>query len=883
MPRRDDIDFEHSRAILIGVETYEAGFRDRDPVPAARSLEELRDLLTGSCEWPDDRVETLLDPHDSGRLLRTMTGLIEEVSDVLIFYYVGHGQLLVGKERHDLGLALPDTREDPARRDLTSLRFREVRELIERVSHARIKIFILDCCCSGIATKYGDPGTGSVAPVGGVHPAHGAGTYVWTACGHSDEAFFEPGDSGLTYFTKFLSEAIREAHDAEPPGAGIPDLHSTVKRRLADSGAQQIPRLVYSGEPDQTLFVWSRRPGSASTTFTFKPLDPGDPRTVGSYHLKARLGGGGLGRVFLAFTSDGGPVAVKLLRTEFGQDTEFRKRFGREIGVAQGVRSRFVAPVLGSDSNAPDPWLACAYVCGPSLLDLVREAGPLRTTEVLAIAAGIAKGLDDIHNAGAIHRDLKPANVMVDELGPKIIDFGIAKALSATQMTRTNVQLGTPAYKSPEQATGREVTARSDVFSLGSTLYFLATGKDLFDAEDPLGVIYQIAHEEPNLEDLEPELRDLVRSCLAKTPADRPAPARIVELCARAIGAPLAPAIAHEIPTATPLVRARMRALRALDRTPVPEAEGENDSPAGDRTTPPPPLWTYTPAAPPTQMPAGRQMSAQAVLVIAVVAAALICVVAVAMVQTLNRTTNQSGSTGTLRGQSSPQSAPSQQQVSERVFTPPASSTYTTSSAYTASSTSNAPDTASTTTSYTFAVSDLNDSSTDITPQTPGAMLPDSFTDSDGRTYNLMGSSSHACANSYESETVSNILSSNHCSVLITGAYVSTSGNILVSANIVVLPNANIATSVGNQLATSANTGDLGWHCPKSGAGSGVCDNQIPTRATMQGWHTKLGRYVLWTDAIYVDETTSGDDTALNNGSKKASLVIGPDHYWFGQ
>lgn len=639
MHKRDDVDFGQSRAILIGAETYEAGFGDRQPVPAGRSLREMRELLTEACEWPADRVETVMDPRDSGRLLRRMADLIEDVSDVLIFYYVGHGQLLVGGDRHDLGLAMTDTSEDPAHRRLTSLQFREVRGLIDRNSSARIKIFILDCCCSGIATKYGEPGSGSEAKMGNAHPTHGAGTYVWSACGHSDEAFFEPGKSGLTYFTKFLAQAVREAHEGAPPGATIQDLHLAVKADLAEVG-QQVPRLVYSGEPDQSLFVVGRKPA-----FEFRPLQPRDPRTIGSYSLKAGLGGGGVGRVFLAFTDNGKPAAVKLLRAELGQDPKARERFGREIRVAQGVHSRFVARVLGSDSNAPDPWLACEYVCGPSLLDLVREVGPLATSEVLAIGAGIAKGLEDIHKAGAIHRDLKPVNVMLDEHGPKIVDFGVAKAVGATQITQSNAQLGTAAYKSPEQATGRTVTARSDVFSLGSTLYYLATGNVLFNAEEPIGVIYQIAHEEPDLDALDPDLRPLVQSCLAKNPADRPAPARIVEICADLIGAPTAPEIADKIPSATPLIQARMRALRSLERsfahdpvdTPEPPQKQDNsddDTIEVDGTPP-------KKRPPKTQQPSANKRAATGIVA---VIATLICVFAVVAAQGLNRSTAQRGS-----------------------------------------------------------------------------------------------------------------------------------------------------------------------------------------------------------------------------------------------
>lgn len=622
MSPRDDIDFRHSRAILIGTENYFAGFENRRPMPAARnSLEEMRALLTGPCEWPEDQVSTFLDWQDSGSVLRTMTSMIQDVTDVLLFYYVGHGQLLAeGGNRHDLGLALTDTREEQAHRALTSLRFREVRSQVEISCRARIKIFILDCCCSGIATKYAEPGGGRGLSMDDARSGT-AGVYVWSACGHSQETYFETEPGGLTYFTRFLAEAVGEAHEGPPPGATIADLDDQVRECLGrEEGLREldtpVPSLLYSGRRHGFLFVRSRSAGYGSGAFSFKPLEDIDPQRVGSYEIRARIGRGAVGQVFLAFSPEGRPIAVKLLRPELGEDQEFRSRFSREIDVAQRVHSPYVARVVGNDPNAKAPWLASEYVCGPSLHELVRESGPLPTRGVFWVAAGIAHALDAIHKVGAIHRDLKPANIMLDDKGPKVIDFGIAKAVAATQVTRTNVQPGTPAYKSPEQATGqRTITARSDVFALGSTMYFMATGIDLFGGDDPLGVAFRIAREDPDLSAVRDEnLRNLIQLCLAKVPTDRPSPARVAAICEAAID-PVALDEVLRIGTAATSIRARNRALRAAWQTPPPR-KGTEGSTAGENvgsvgwvppTSPPPvlrpiavgPNWSSPPPSPP--------------------------------------------------------------------------------------------------------------------------------------------------------------------------------------------------------------------------------------------------------------------------------------------
>ncbi|MFE2262609.1 caspase, EACC1-associated type [Streptomyces griseosporeus] len=580
MSPRDDIDFGRSRAILLGTSDYRAGFEGRRPMPAAlRSLREMRRLLTGPGEWPPARITTFKNKQGSGRLLQSITALLDDVEDVLLFYYVGHGQPLVaGNGRFDLGLALTDTSEDAAQRALTSLRFRDLREQIEG-SRARIKILVLDCCCAGIATRFAEPASHLTDHADQATPVRGAGTYIWAACGHTQRTFFEDGPEGLTYFTKYLAEAVRAARAEQTLGATVANLHDDVRRRLRDASIQNVtvppvPDLLYSGRPDQFLFVRGQAGGEE---FHFESLKAGDPHRIGPYVLQARLGTGGAGQVYLAFTPGGQPVAVKVLKPELGQDPEFAGRFAREVRVAQDVRSSDVARLISADPQAARPWLASTYVCGPSLLELVREAGPLPDREVMLIASGIARALQAIHEAGAVHRDLKPANVMLDETGPKVIDFGIAKSVSRTLITRTNVHLGTPAYRSPEQALGRkEITSQSDVFTLGSTVYYLATGEDVFAAEDLMGTINLIAREEPDLSALSPQVRDLVARCLAKDPAERPTPAEVVELCAAAAG-PVTPGAYLPIQKAAPAIHARNQALRRLMQS------------ADVRRTPPPP------------------------------------------------------------------------------------------------------------------------------------------------------------------------------------------------------------------------------------------------------------------------------------------------------
>ena len=257
-------------------------------------------------------------------------------------------------------------------------------------------------------------------------------------------------------------------------------------------------------------------------------LQPGDPQLIGPYRLRGRLGAGGMGQVFLGRSAGGRPVAVKVVRAHLAQDPEFRERFRREIAVARKVSGVYTSPVIDADVDGPVPWLATAYVPGPSLADAVSEHGPLPPRSVLALAAGLAEGLNAIHAAGVVHRDLKPANVLLAEDGPRVIDFGISRAVDASALTHTGLVVGSPGYMSPEQAEGREAGPPSDIFSLGAVLAFAATGQGPFGTGSTPALVYRVVFSPPNLDHLPIEIRPLVERCLAKDPAERPTAAQLL-------------------------------------------------------------------------------------------------------------------------------------------------------------------------------------------------------------------------------------------------------------------------------------------------------------------------------------------------------------------
>ncbi|MGW5797892.1 bifunctional serine/threonine-protein kinase/ABC transporter substrate-binding protein [Streptomyces bacillaris] len=253
-----------------------------------------------------------------------------------------------------------------------------------------------------------------------------------------------------------------------------------------------------------------------------RPLTSQDPRAVGPYRTLARLGAGGMGVVYLARSAGGALAAVKVIRAEHAADPRFRARFRREAEAAGRITGPWVVPVLGADSEAREPWLATAFVPGPSLGEAVGARGALPAATVRALGARLAAALATVHAGGLIHRDVKPGNILLALDGPRLIDFGIARHPGATALTATDAVLGTPGYLAPEQASAGPVGPACDVFSLGCVLVYAATGRPPFGAGGAAGVLFRTVHEEPDLDGVPPALLPLVTACLTKTPDARP-------------------------------------------------------------------------------------------------------------------------------------------------------------------------------------------------------------------------------------------------------------------------------------------------------------------------------------------------------------------------
>jgi len=260
-----------------------------------------------------------------------------------------------------------------------------------------------------------------------------------------------------------------------------------------------------------------------------EPLRRWDPERIGPYLLLGRLGAGAMGQVFLGRSTAGRLVAVKTIKIEFAEEAGFRARFAHEVAAARRVSGVFTAAVVAADADADVPWLATAYVPAPSLADLVRTCGPLPVPATRWLAAGCAEALESIHTAGLVHRDLKPSNVLVSPDGPRVIDFGVARAAERIQLTVTHGAVGTPAYMAPEQARDtRQASAASDVFALGATLLFAATGHAPYQGETVMDVLVRLATEPPDLSGLPAELTDLVTACLERSPRKRPTSAALL-------------------------------------------------------------------------------------------------------------------------------------------------------------------------------------------------------------------------------------------------------------------------------------------------------------------------------------------------------------------
>uniref|UniRef100_A0AAU3GQZ0 Bifunctional serine/threonine-protein kinase/ABC transporter substrate-binding protein n=1 Tax=Streptomyces sp. NBC_01401 TaxID=2903854 RepID=A0AAU3GQZ0_9ACTN len=254
-------------------------------------------------------------------------------------------------------------------------------------------------------------------------------------------------------------------------------------------------------------------------------LRPTDPARIGAHRLLGRLGAGGMGVVYLGRTDEGATAAVKVILPEYAGDEEFRTRFRREVEAARKVRSPWAVEVTGAETEGERPWLATAFVPGPSLSEAVARCGPLPARGVWVLGRLLSRALTAVHTAGLVHRDVKPGNVLLTIDGPRLIDFGIARAGDATALTATGLVVGTPGFLSPEQASGggTEAGPASDVFSLGALLAYAATGRPPFGSGAVDALLYRTVHDEPDLAGIEDTaLRALVADCLAKNPEDRP-------------------------------------------------------------------------------------------------------------------------------------------------------------------------------------------------------------------------------------------------------------------------------------------------------------------------------------------------------------------------
>ncbi|WP_194897742.1 serine/threonine-protein kinase [Catenulispora pinisilvae] len=272
-----------------------------------------------------------------------------------------------------------------------------------------------------------------------------------------------------------------------------------------------------------------------------RPLGRGDPDRLGPYPLVGVLGAGWSGRVYLARDGQGRPLAVKAIRPQYADSPVFRARFRRELEVVRRVRSQRGAPIIDADPDDEQPWLAMACIPGPTLDQALDLHGPLPQTCIRLLAAHLAEALADLHDAGIVHRDLKPGNVLLDADGPKLIDFGVAHIAAATRLTATGAAVGTPAFIAPEQITGAEVTAATDVFALGALLVYAATGTPPFGDEAAQVLYARVVNNEPDLSglgELSDGLRELIAACLRKNPEDRPDARAVVAACAPSAGAP---------------------------------------------------------------------------------------------------------------------------------------------------------------------------------------------------------------------------------------------------------------------------------------------------------------------------------------------------------
>ncbi len=257
------------------------------------------------------------------------------------------------------------------------------------------------------------------------------------------------------------------------------------------------------------------------------PLENGDPERIGRYRLIGRLGAGGMGQVFFGRSAGGRAVAIKRIHPHMATDVSFRERFAREVAAARQVSGAFTAPVIDADTDAEMPWLVTSYIPSLPLDEALQRHGPLPEHTQRVLAAGLAEALTEIHRVGLIHRDLKPGNVLLAEDGPRVIDFGIARATEGTAATQSII--GTPGFMSPEQVKGESMTPSSDIFALGAVLYYATCGTGPFGEGAMHTMVMRVIQHEPDISAVPPALQRLVAACLTKAPAQRPGPGAVLD------------------------------------------------------------------------------------------------------------------------------------------------------------------------------------------------------------------------------------------------------------------------------------------------------------------------------------------------------------------
>ncbi len=329
-----------------------------------------------------------------------------------------------------------------------------------------------------------------------------------------------------------------------------------------------------------------REPPVRETPPTRETLRRWDPERIGPYVVLGRLGSGSMGQVYLGRSAAGRLVAVKTIKVELAEEAGFRRRFAQEVAAARKVSGVFTASVVEADPEADLPWLATAYVPAPSLARLVLACGPLPVATVRWLAAGCAEALESIHGAGLVHRDLKPSNVLVAPDGPRVIDFGVARAAERMGRTTSRGAVGTPAYMAPEQARDtHEASVASDVYSLGATLLFAATGHPPYQGTTVMDVLARLATEEPELSGLPDELTELITACMARVPRQRPTSSAMLAQLGDFTEAQAGPDEEHAYLPAAAMALIGQYRMREFQRSPQPSAVDDTGEDRSDDAT----------------------------------------------------------------------------------------------------------------------------------------------------------------------------------------------------------------------------------------------------------------------------------------------------------